>query len=127
MMNKPETVSFAVYEQVVWERDLAIHQLSEYGISLREKKRPRIEIDEDFGTVLVCAVRYCIGRQTYMPSFVIDFIRPLLPYLDDKTLSIIKLDITCAESYGDEKIDKPVWMRFLSDIEQEIELREDDC
>lgn len=23
----------------------------------------RIEIDEDFGTVLVCALRYCIGRR----------------------------------------------------------------
>ena len=24
-------------------------------------------INEDFGAVLNCAVRYCIGRQTYMP------------------------------------------------------------
>lgn len=120
MMNKPETVSFAVYEQVVWERDLAIHQLSEYGISLGEKKRPLVEIDEDFGTVLVCALRYCIGRQTYMPSFVIDFIRPLLPDLDNRTLKVMINDIKYAESYGDEHIDKPVWMRILDDIWGEI-------
>ena len=23
--------------------------------------------DEDFGAILICAVRYCLGRQTYMP------------------------------------------------------------
>ena len=52
-----------------------------------------VEIDEDFGVVLNCAIRYCLGRQTYMPSLVIDFIRPLLPHLDNKTLSIIENDI----------------------------------
>lgn len=93
----------------------------------KPKPVKRIEIDEDFGTVLVCSLRYCIGRQTYMPSFVIDFIRPLLPDLDNRTLKVMINDIKYAESYGDERIDKPVWMCFLSDIEQEIELREDDC
>lgn len=33
--------------------------------------------NNDFGAVLICAVRYCIGRQTYMPGLVIDFIRPV--------------------------------------------------
>lgn len=86
-----------------------------------------VEIDEDFCTILICAIRYCLGRQTYMPSLVTDVIRPLLPHLDDKTLRAMRADITVAESFGNETIDKPVWMRFLSDIEQEIELREDDC
>lgn len=40
--------------------------------------------NNDFGAVLICAVRYCIGRQTYMPGLVIDFIRPLLSKLDSK-------------------------------------------
>ena len=79
-----------------------------------------VEIDEDFCAILVCAIRYCLGRQTYMPSLVIDFIRPLLPHLDDKTLSIIENDIRNAESYGSEKIDKPIWVRFLSEVEEEI-------
>lgn len=79
-----------------------------------------VEIDEDFGVVLNCAIRYCLGRQTYMPRLVTDFIRPLLPHLDDKTLRVMRVDITIAESYGNETIDKPIWMRFLDDIEQEI-------
>ncbi len=40
----------------------------------------------DFGSVLVCAVRYAIGRQTYMPALVAGFIRPLIPNLDDGAL-----------------------------------------
>lgn len=79
-----------------------------------------VEIDEDFCTILICAIRYCLGRQTYMPSLVTEFIKPLLPQLDDKTLRVMRADITVTESFGNETIDKPVWMRFLDDIEQEI-------
>ena len=67
-----------------------------------------VEINEDFCTILICAIRYCLGRQTYMPSLVTDFIRPLLPFLDNKTLGIMEKDIRSAESYGDEHIDKPI-------------------
>ena len=49
--------------------------------------------NNDFGAVLICAVRYCIGRQTYMPGLVMDFIRPLLPKLDSKTLTVMERDI----------------------------------
>lgn len=36
-----------------------------------------IKVDEqDFGTVCVCALRYAMGRETYMPSLVRDFVRP---------------------------------------------------
>ena len=79
-----------------------------------------VEIDEDFCTILVCAIRYCLGRQTYMPRLVTEFIKPLLSDLGDDTLSVMRKDIRSAESYGNETIDKPVWMRFLDDIEQEI-------
>lgn len=34
---------------------------------------PPDEIDE-FGAALVCAVRYCLGRMTYMPGLVTDWI-----------------------------------------------------
>jgi hypothetical protein len=30
-----------------------------------------IKLDqENFGTLAICAIRYCQGRQTYMPSLV---------------------------------------------------------
>ena len=79
-----------------------------------------VEIDEDFCTILICAIRYSLGRQTYVPSLVTDFIRPLLSDLGDDTLSVMRKDIRSAESYGNETIDKPVWVRFLSEVEEEI-------
>ena len=83
-----------------------------------------VEINKDFETILLCAVRYAIGRQTYIPSLVIDYITPLLPYLSDNTLRLIANKITEYEAYegglGDEKIDKPYWEQFLQVIRLEM-------
>ena len=80
-----------------------------------------VEIDKNFETILLCAVRYAIGRRTYIPSLVIDYITPLLPYLSDNTLKLIANEIvqhdTCIEGgLGDEKIDKPYWLAFYGKI-----------
>ena len=86
-----------------------------------------IEIDKNFETILLCAVRYAIGRQTYMPSMVIDYITPLLPYLSEDVLKLIVNEIiehyTYEGALGDEKIDKPYWIDFLQMIEIEMEGR----
>ena len=91
---------------------------------LERKSVPLLEIDKNFETILLCAVRYAIGRQTYMPSLVIDYITPLLPYLTDNTLRLIANEITEYGAYegglGDEKIDKPYWIKFLREIRLEI-------
>lgn len=78
--------------------------------------------DSSFGCILNCAVRYAIGRRTYMPGLVVDFIRPLLPYINDKTLYVFDQDITDQKymgGYGDERIDKPTWMRFHREVIEE--------
>ena len=80
---------------------------------------------DDFGTVFICAIRYCIGRQTYMPSMIQRQIRPLLSQLDGGTLIVMRNDIRTAGNWGDERIDKPGWMKFLADIEAELERRKD--
>lgn len=78
--------------------------------------------NEDFGTILNCAVRYALGRHSYMPGFVTDFITPLLPYVSDHALYIFDQDITgqryCG-GYGDPKIDEPMWMRFHESVRAE--------
>ena len=83
-----------------------------------------VEINKDFETILLCAVRYAIGRQTYIPSRVIDYITPLLPYLSEDVLKLIANEITEYEAYegglGDEKIDKPYWIKFLRKIRLEM-------
>lgn len=79
--------------------------------------------DEDLGLILTCAVRYSLGRQTYVPGSVCDFITPLIPKLSDRTLWCLEKDVLSAYSYGDEKIDKPIWMKFLNDVTNEVNRR----
>lgn len=47
----------------------------------------KITKDDDFGgAVLNCAVRYALGRRTYMPGLVMDEIRPMLKDCSERTL-----------------------------------------
>lgn len=86
-----------------------------------------VEINKDFEAILICAVRYAIGRETYIPSMVIDYITPLLSYLSYNTLGLIANDIAEYGKYygglGDDKIDRPYWGQFLQKIRAEMEKR----
>lgn len=88
------------------------------------KTKLNINLDDDnLGAVLNCAVRYCIGRQTYMSKLVIDFVTPLLPYVSRRTLWCFEKDLADATYYGDENIDKPMWLKFKAIVEYEIRKR----
>lgn len=85
---------------------------------------PVVEINDDFGCILNCAVRYSMGRQTYMPHTVMHYIKPLLPYLNNKTLFCIERDIREANDLGHETIDRPEWENFLKEVQKELSVRE---
>ena len=89
----------------------------------RQPQVGSVEIDKNFESILVCAVRYAIGRKTYMPSMVIDYITPLLPYLSYWILGLMAAEIidhNYESGLGDEKIDKPYWLDFLRKIRLEM-------
>lgn len=82
--------------------------------------------DENFGSVLICAIRYAMGRKTYMPSVVVDFIKPFVRNLDSKTLTVIANDIKSADDenrLGDPTIDAPVWRGLRDACLDEIQKR----
>lgn len=83
----------------------------------------KINANDDFETILICATRYALGRETYMPKLVIEYITPFIPYLDNKTLGCLERDISSASNYGSEEIDKPEWFGFLETIRAEIKKR----
>ena len=90
----------------------------------KQKSTPHIDVsDDNFGAVLNCAIRYCLGRRTYMPSLVMGVIRPLLPMLSSKTLWCMERDIREANNYGDPNIDEPNWNEFLKQVQDAIEFR----
>ena len=88
-----------------------------------ETGKMTVEINKDLEAILICAVRYAIGRKSYMPSMVIDYITPLLPYLSYWMLGLMAAEIidhNYEGGLGDEKIDRPYWLEFLRKIRLEI-------
>lgn len=52
-----------------------------------------VAITDDFELMMISALRYAIGRYTYMPSVTIEYIRYLIPQLSANTLFVMKRDI----------------------------------
>lgn len=86
-----------------------------------------IEIQaSDFENLAICALRYCMGRQTYMPSLVRSAIRPRLQSLDNSAISTMIRDCLNQQatgSWGDEEIDKPKWEAWRLELETELKRR----
>lgn len=80
----------------------------------------------DFATLAICAIRYCHGRQTYMPSLVQGIIKPHLSELEDRDLYVLLKD--CEDmsdfDYGSPAIDRPNWERWHEDLKEEKRRRE---
>lgn len=87
-----------------------------------------IKLDqENFGTLAICAIRYCHGRQTYMPSLVQGIVRTHIEQVSDKDLSVMIEDCNFQERmnlYGDNLIDKPNWLKWKEILLAEKERRE---
>lgn len=81
----------------------------------------------DFGTLAICAIRYCHGRQTYMPDLVRGIVVPRLSELSDNDLQVMINDCDYQERfnlYGDERIDKPGWLQWKELLLAEKQRRE---
>lgn len=81
---------------------------------------------DDFGTLAICALRYCQGRQTYMPSLICGIVRARLKEMRYNDILTMLEDCRMQAEYGcygDEKIDKPGWLKFKKALEEEAESR----
>jgi hypothetical protein len=87
----------------------------------------KVKVDpEDFGTLCICAIRYCFGRQTYMPGMVQDIVLSHLEELSDRDIRVLLEDgeFQCRmDLYGDPTIDKPGWLKFLEKVREEAKRR----
>lgn len=85
--------------------------------------------NDDFGAVCNCAVRYCLGRRSYMPSLVCKYIIQFLPKLTDKTLDCFERDIAERKRTGfdfGDSCDYETWDAFYKAVCKEIEGRKGD-
>ena len=80
---------------------------------------------KDFGTLCICAIRYCHGRKTYMPSLVQEIVGSQLEELSNGTINIMLDDCRFmnAADYGDEMIDKPSWLKWEHTLRKELKRR----
>ena len=81
---------------------------------------------EDFGALCVCALRYCQGRQTYMPGLIREIVEKHLSELPDRDIVVMKNDCDSQRRfnlYGEEKIDKPGWKKKKKILEAEMKRR----
>lgn len=92
----------------------------------------KITCDDDFGgAVLNCAVRYALGRASYMPRLVMDEIMPMLPDCSDKTLWCFEQDVSewlegktwMTDNMFTDWYYKEDWSNFLDAVRAEIERR----
>ena len=51
------------------------------------------EIPEEFGCLTICALRYCYGRMTYMPSLIVDATKANWKLLSRNDKTIILKDL----------------------------------
>ena len=86
-----------------------------------------INILSEFNTICVCAVRYAVGRKTYMPRLVMDYCLDNLALLKTETLYAIVKDVNDYyerfEPDQKDDFDYKEWIAFKVFLEGEIERR----
>lgn len=76
--------------------------------------------DEEFGMIVASAIRYAIGRMSYMPSVVCEFTLRYLPMLDNKTIFVMIRDITEVLERNQGKIaDAELWLNLRAKAKEE--------
>ena len=67
---------------------------------------------EELGLLAICAVRYCQGRQTYMPKTIQDICLKHINEFSDKDLGVLVNDFKSQTEFGDPNIDYKDWVQF---------------
>lgn len=75
---------------------------------------------EDFGTLCICALRYCHGRRSYMPSLVQEIVQNHFGDLSEKDLRVIADDERFQREmnlWGD-RCDREDWDKFYYSLNE---------
>lgn len=83
--------------------------------------------DSDFGLIVNAAIRYAMGRQTYMPLSVSDFTIGFMPMLDNRTIQVIINDITEELRFRNGEMPQlDIWLHLKEKAEEERKQRQDE-
>lgn len=77
-------------------------------------------LDNDFGCIINSAVRYSLGRSSYMPSTTIRFILKYLKILDSRTITVMIRDIDMA--FSDDNLPyRDSWLSLKYALEDRLQ------
>ena len=86
----------------------------------------KIDIEQtDFATLCICALRYCHGRKTYMPSLVQKIVGNHLKEMTERDIKVLIDDCNfqrVMNLYGDE-CDKVDWLKWEEKVKAEMDRR----
>ena len=87
-----------------------------------------IELSDNLELMLNCAMRYAMGRRTYIVSTFCDYVKSIMKDLSLITLERMEQDFDdfakYENSWGDE-CDRETWMRFKMDLDETIKKRKE--
>ena len=113
-----------ILEKVSAEK--SVYVITEKG----EKKYAVCPIDmfdifksDNFSCVVNSAVRYALGRNTYMPSVIKEFVLENITALSTKTLENMRRDIEEHAKDYPEMYQKALWETLLKEVVLELEKR----
>jgi hypothetical protein len=75
---------------------------------------------KDYGTIVLCAVRYAMGRMTYMPTLVIGYVKEHWNDLQSGMQDIILRDVS-EELKHEER--SPGWLGHPCDVQNWIDFQ----
>jgi hypothetical protein len=79
-------------------------------------------MDDDFQQMLVSALRYAIGRQSYIVGLTVEYIEWKIPLMDKRYLAIMSRDIDEEMKLSDRlSIDIDIrWLRLKDKIDERL-------
>ena len=115
--GKGETFTYELEPKCIYE--LKMYPEGKWKAEVRENKE-QSKMITDYEHMLISALRYAIGRRTYIVEITVNYILSELPKLSDSCKHVMIDDIEKAYSLGDE-CDIQDWMRLLKELKGEVE------
>ena len=72
----------------------------------------------DYEHMLISALRYALGRRTYIVELTCKYIESQMPILSDRCKDVMIKYIESQKNYGDE-CDREDWMRLLEKLREQ--------
>lgn len=85
---------------------------------------PKVEVDDDFGEMMIYAERYACGRRTYAVDNTIRYIIGVLPHLSNRDVKVMYRDISSLpDTFMGDECDVRNWRAFEAKLKDEIDKR----